>query len=109
MTCAEQKFRRSIPNGDDNLKPQNSIIEDRNVMKSGHTLSEVYSDCRGSWYNLAKPRSPILTCPVAVTRIFAGFKSRCMIQLSCKYATPFSNCHNSDFRTAVGREVRVEE
>lgn len=87
------------------------VSVNRRLMRSRAepTLSLVYKLCKGSWYNLARPRSPILTCPFSLTRMFAGFKSRCMIQLSCKYETPLKSCQRRDLRTPSGRCVLVVE
>lgn len=42
-------------------------------------------------YVLANPKSANFICPWADTKIFCGFKSRCIIRWECKKSTPVSN------------------
>ena len=47
-------------------------------------------------HTLHAPRSPILSTPLEVIKIFSAFKSRCMTFLSCKYFTPRQTWVNND-------------
>lgn len=42
-------------------------------------------------YVLASPKSANLRCPCADTRMFCGFRSRCMMRCECRKSTPVNS------------------
>jgi hypothetical protein len=54
------------------------------------------------FFNVARPRSPILTKPVVpVMKMLSHLRSRWMMggDLECRKAKPFSICQHQDFNT----------